>query len=172
MGHAVTTIMDHRLQTTMSGDEVRLRSAFVSSTTYLSSEDVYLPAPRMRRGQMSPSATHPLRASLVPPMVQLSKVMPNWDGHGGKAPPAAALVSAVELLSALPKEVPDPEIMASTEGGVLIEWDTGRIELLLNVTSAGIESAVVSIDGEEVEGPLGFIRDQVVQAFSLLMHRA
>lgn len=62
--------------------------------------------------------------------------------------------------------------MASTEGSVLIEWDTGRIELLLNVTSAGIESAVVSIDGEEVEGPLGFIRDQVVQAFNLLMHRA
>lgn len=113
-----------------------------------------------------------LRPSLFDPVARLAELMPNWDGYQGKPPSAAVLKMTIRVLAALPPQVPDPEVLPSTDGGVLLEWDMSGVELLLGLDDQALHTAVVSIDGSgEQEGPAVGLHDAIVDALGRLADR-
>lgn len=167
----MTATIDWRHQTTMSSDEIS-RSRFVSSSASLSVGEV-----RFTLTDWTPSSEHfqrrqRLRSSLSEPVAHLVHLLPNWDGHHAKVPSVEALRWAVRLLAALPDQVPDPHIMPSTEGGVLIEWNAEGVELILSLSGRGLDSAVVSIDGREQEGPAMALLHDIEYALALLANQS
>ncbi len=169
----VTAIIDRRHQTTMSGDEVRLRSPFIAPSTSLSAGEVYFALPAWAPVPYPPSPTAHLRPSLLESVARLVEIMPNWDGYEAKVPSTSALNLTARLLAALPDRVPDPQVLPSTDGGVLLEWDTSGVELLLSLDDRGLYDAVVSIDGsDEREGPASALREDIIEALLTLADRA
>ena len=91
----------------------------------------------------------------------------------GRADAAAVLKMTIRVLAALPPQVPDPEVLPSTDGGVLLEWDMSGVELLLGLDDQALHTAVVSIDGSgEQEGPAVGLHDAIVDALVTLADRA
>lgn len=120
-----------------------------------------------------PAVAEPgLRPSLAEKFLRLVALESNWDGHGALRPRPDSLQVVAEFLAALPSEMPDPDVLASTTGGVLLEWEQDDVELLLTVSGAAFSSAVVAVDDSEVEGPIDSVRDEVLEALSKLMSRA
>ena len=56
--------------------------------------------------------------------------------------------------------------MGSTEGGVLIEWQTEEVDLILEIESSGEVNAHVRTESQETEGPAGDQINRVVEALS------
>lgn len=169
----MTAIIDRRRQTTMSGDEVSLRTTFSAPSTSLSEGEVYFALPAWAPVPPLPSSGPRLRSSLFEPVARLVELMPDWDGYQGKAPSVASLNLAVRVLAALPSQVPDPRVLPSTDGGVLLEWETSGVELLLSLGDHGLQSAVVSIDGlDEHEGSAAGLHDEIIDALVTLADRA
>lgn len=170
----MTATIDHRQQVTMSSAEVNFRHSSTQAATCLSDTDV-VAATNIRGMIGGPSisgmiggATRPLRPNLIEAMTRLVDLGPNWDGSHAKEPAPTVLEQVAALLSVLPEEMPDPDVFASTEGGVMLEWETNDAELLLHVTHDGLY-AVVSVDGNEVEGSYGQVRDDVGDAVARLI---
>lgn len=155
----------------MSGDEV-LRSTFVVPSTSLSAGEVYFALPAWAPVPQQSLPAPRLRSSLLEPVARLVDLMPDWDGYQAKVPSVEVLKLAVRLLAALPDQVPDPQVMPSTDGGVLIEWGTSGVELLLSLSSRGLDGAVVSIDGREQEGSAAALHDDIMDALTLLADRS
>jgi hypothetical protein len=169
----MTAIIDRRPQTTMSGDEVSLRTTFSAPSTSLSEGDVYFALPAWAPTPHLIAPQPRLRPSLFDPVARLAELMPNWDGYQGKPPSAAVLKMTIRVLAALPPQVPDPEVLPSTDGGVLLEWDMSGVELLLGLDDQALHTAVVSIDGSgEQEGPAVGLHDAIVDALVTLADRA
>ncbi len=51
---------------------------------------------------------------------------PNWDGYGAKPLDKAAYNEALKLLDMIPPSFPMPEIVPEPDGGIGLEWSTGR----------------------------------------------
>ncbi len=49
-----------------------------------------------------------------------------WDGEGAATVEASTYYFADQFLRLLPTTVPNPEIVADTDGEILFEWDLGR----------------------------------------------
>ncbi len=81
----------------------------------------------------------------------------DWDGHGAAAPASEALARSHQFLVTLetwPRHVPRPDVMASTEGGVLVEWDADGVEVIIEFPVRGCVSVYLKTPRAEVEGPV------------------
>ena len=82
----------------------------------------------------------------------------NWDGHHAKAPNTDTIETALTVLNTLPAGMPIPDAYPSTEGGVILEWDTANADILLNLEpvtgSAGTAEIAADLGKAIFEGPL------------------
>ena len=78
----------------------------------------------------------------------------NWDGYSAVAPTAEALRAAAHFLEMWRPQPCRPTVMGSTEAGVLLEWETDEVALILEFEEQGDVSAYVQMDQTEVEGPV------------------
>ena len=96
----------------------------------------------------------------------------DWDGYGALAPGGAALARAHEFLVTLetwPACAPRPDVMASTEGGVLVEWDADGVEVVIEFPARGCANVYVKTPHAEAEGPVTGHLDDLSQALSHLV---
>lgn len=108
---------------------------------------------------------------LAPALTRLIDLDEGWDGYGAAAPSSEALSVASYYLRTLgtwKRQPPPPAVMASTEGGVLLEWQTEEVDLILEFESRGEVNAHVRTESLETEGPAGDQIDRVAEAFSRL----
>jgi len=61
---------------------------------------------------------------------------PDWDGEGANAMSPVAVQYAAAFLSALPTNLPMPDISADPDGDAYLEWDRGRHEVMTVTISA------------------------------------
>lgn len=92
----------------------------------------------------------------------------DWDGHGGLAPRAAAVARAALFLATVQAAVPAPEVMASSTGGVILEWERPSCEVLLHFDADAVVTAVVELGSETYEGPAASLGPELRRAWSLL----
>ena len=96
----------------------------------------------------------------------------DWDGYGAVAPVDEALARAHEFLVTLetwPPHVPRPDVMASTEGGVLVEWDADSVEVIIEFPVRGCVNVYLKTPRTEAEGPVEDHRDDLSEALSRLV---
>jgi len=96
----------------------------------------------------------------------------DWDGHGAVMPAGEALDRAHEFLVTLetwPPHAPRPDVMASTEGGVLVEWDAGGVEIIIEFPARGCVNAYLKTPRTEAEGPVKDHLDDLSDALSHLV---
>ena len=108
---------------------------------------------------------------LVPALTRLVDLDDGWDGYGAAAPSSEALAITSQFLRTLDtwkRQAPIPAVMASTEGGVLLEWETEEVDLILEFQAMGDVIAHVRTESCETEGPVGDQIDRVAEAFSCL----
>ena len=157
----MTTTMDNSQTTILSGNEITPWQRSGLSTSTWRGE-----APSSRQiGGMQRSLLQ-----LFGPLVNLYD---NWDGHFGCAPKVEELENAARLVTKLLEEAPgsrlaNPEVIASVDGGVIVDWETQDISLQLSFND-GVD-VFVRIDGLEQEGPLGYHVDLVREAMGRLIH--
>lgn len=136
----------------------------------LSEHDIYISySPTFERP--GPISTPSLRPSLAEKLSRLVALDANWDGRGAQRPASDSIGKVQEFLAALPNAMPDPDVLASTTGGVVLEWELDDVELLLTVAGSAFSSAVVLIDDKEVEGSIASVKDEVFEAlYRLIAH--
>lgn len=102
----------------------------------------------------------------------LESLEAGWD-DGDAQPVASSLISAVRefinspVVSSLTVQ---PDIVPTLRGGLLIEWHTASIDLVIETASAGSPSFYFldNETGEEVEAPIGQRVDAIATAFTKL----
>lgn len=106
---------------------------------------------------------------------QLHQIPDNWDGYYAKAPDAHAINTAVTLLEVLVETLPDlplPDTSPSTDGGVILEWESPNAEVLLVIDPMHRTDPISNIDmsieckGSRFEGPLESLESELLSAFS------
>ena len=93
----------------------------------------------------------------------------DWDGHGAVTPAGEALARAHEFLVTLetwPRHAPRPDVMASTEGGVLVEWDADGVEVIIEFPARGCVNVYLKTPRTEAEGPVKDHLDDLSEALS------
>lgn len=96
----------------------------------------------------------------------------DWDGHGAVAPSGEALARAQEFLLTLetwPPQAQRPDVMASTEGGVLVEWDADSVEVIIEFSARGCVNVYLKTPRTEAEGPVEDHLDDLSEALSLVV---
>ena len=88
----------------------------------------------------------------------------NWDGHFAKAPTEPAIQSATTLLDAVLPHLPMPEVSPSTDGGVILEWDSHEAEVLLIVEPSSQVEVSVCLDGFYSDGPFEEVQEELLLA--------
>lgn len=78
----------------------------------------------------------------------------DWDGYGAFAPTVEALNATAQFLQFWRRYSCRPAVTGSTEGGVLLEWVTDGVELVLEFDDQGEVSAYVRMGQTETEGPV------------------
>ena len=102
---------------------------------------------------------------LLAPLVELED---DWDGYGALGPRVGALKAAADVLVEWGQNVPPPQVMASVGGGVLLEWESRDVDLVVDVGAKGDISVYVRGGDGESEGPLDEHRQEAKQALALL----
>jgi hypothetical protein len=95
----------------------------------------------------------------------LDRLVDNWDGHYAYAPRAEVIERAEALLDGLPRGMPLPDVSASTDGGVILEWDQTGVSVLVVLGLTDVEVSV-ELDGVVSEGPLGAVESALVAALA------
>jgi hypothetical protein len=103
---------------------------------------------------------------------ELANLELGWD-DGTAQPIAPSVISAVQdfitsdLVSSIPTQ---PDIVPTLRGGLLIEWHTEAIDLIIEAAQAGNPTFYFldNENGEEVEAPLGQRLDAISRAFTKL----
>jgi hypothetical protein len=72
--------------------------------------------------------------------------VPNWDGYGAR--PVSALVheQARAFVAAIPRDVPEPDVVPEPDGEIAFEWDFGPWRVLsISVGPDGLLSYAVTL---------------------------
>ena len=101
-------------------------------------------------------------------LAPLAALDDDWDGYGALAPRAGALKAAADVLVEWGQNVPPPQAMASVGGGVLLEWESRDVDLVVDVGAEGDISVYVRGGDGESEGPLDEHLQEAKQALALL----
>jgi hypothetical protein len=67
---------------------------------------------------------------------------------------------AADVLNSLPHGVPGPEILPSTDGGLLLEWEGLDVDLAVEIDAAGALRTLVETPEERVEGEFRRLEDR------------
>ena len=104
-----------------------------------------------------------------PGFQRINLLQADWDGHGAEIPCEVSIERAWRFWTALSQEgKPSPEVMATSEGGVYLEWDTPDVVLVVEFEPSGDTSLFARTAGFEVEGPFGSLTREFAEAVSAL----
>ena len=172
----MTDVMDRR-QTTMSDSDVihKVRRRQIASG--LMSDDDIVPVSRSFF-QTLPASNYKWAESFGTPQKtsaleqlrhRLLLITDNWDGYFAKAPQTKAIEATVNLLDALFKALPSmpyPDVSPSTEGGVIVEWDSRDADILLIIEPTYQIEASVRLGESEYDGPLESVKVALTSALA------
>ena len=109
-------------------------------------------------------------------LAHLARLLDDWDGHGAVTPSSEAISHAREFLLDLddswPRGALRPAVMASTDEGVILEWVSDAVELVVEFEADGSLDTYVLLGGKEMEGPLADLGPQVSEALARLSGKA
>ena len=103
---------------------------------------------------------------------QLRSITDNWDGYHAKAPNTDAITIALRILNSLPSGIPFPNVCPSTDGGVVLEWESSHAEVLLIIESANEIETAVDIGGSRFEGPIEAVMSELDAALQKISSSA
>jgi len=100
----------------------------------------------------------------------LNRLHPGWDGDSARAPSPAILaaVSQFVLSDLVAGLAAKPDLVPTAEGGILIEWHTEAVDLIIEPSVSGEAGSYYFCDnetGEEVEEALGGPAGAITAAF-------
>ena len=73
----------------------------------------------------------------------LLDLKPGWDSYGAHAPKLHLIEAALQLITRLMRaEVPAPQVVPTTKGGIQFEWHLGDQELEVEVLSSSRFSVI------------------------------
>lgn len=164
------TFLEDRPGSTMSEAEILpWPGRGMSSTGDLLSDRDVTTAPA--RPRLAPRPAAPLGLSVGQVLAAHGALEDNWDGRGAVAPSLASIRIAQRFVADLPTSAV-PSISASVEGGVLLEWESQVVDLMLDIANSGLVEALVCWPtGEELEGPLTTVKQPVLDALALLLNQ-
>lgn len=100
---------------------------------------------------------------------RVRRLQANWDGHGANTPCGVSVERAWRFWTALSqKGTPFPEVMATSEGGVDLEWGTPDVALVVEFEPSDDTGLFARTAGFEVDGPLGSLSREFADAVSAL----
>lgn len=107
---------------------------------------------------------------------ELAGLLPGWDGGAASTPSPAVLAAVREfVLSDLVASLQTkPDLVPTVEGGILIEWHTEAVDLIIEPSVSGAAGSYYFCDnetGEEVEETLGGPTAGIAAAFIKLGFR-
>lgn len=114
----------------------------------------------------------PKRSALQQLGRQLLSITDNWDGYHAKAPNTEAIATTLTLLDSLPSGMPFPHVCPSTEGGVILEWESSDAEVLLVIESANEIETTVDLEGSRFEGPIESVTSKLAAALQRISSSA
>ena len=161
---------DHVKRRMLSDDDVHAVFGVRSLACGTLSADSVILAGRPHHVIVADNLSHSLLSDdwVEQELTQLVDLDDNWDGYGALAPTAEALGAAAHFLQMWRQESCRPTVMGSTEGGVLLEWETDEVDLILEFEDLGVVSAYVRMGQTEVEGPVPEHLEAVRDAFGCL----
>ena len=86
--------------------------------------------------------------------VRIGKLEANWDGHGANPPCRHSIEVAQRFWLRLRKsnDMPSPDVMATPEGGVYLEWDTPTAVLMVEFRPDGEADIFAKTSDFDVDG--------------------
>jgi hypothetical protein len=123
-----------------------------------------------------PTTIAPLSPKLVPiyqaalaTLTSYAALPPNWDHEGGTPMTSGAQATGIVMLNALASENIVPQIAPLSDGGLLIEFTRGSVELTLDVEATGAVHLYASVAGQEYEagGSAAYVAAALPRLFSL-----
>lgn len=162
-------LLDDRHGSTMSEAEISPWPNLDMATTgdLLSARELVAQPGPWARLAARPAA--PIGLSVGQVLAAHGALSDNWDGDGAIAPGVMAIRVAQSFVTELPTGA-TPSVSASVEGGVLLEWESQTVDLVLEIANSGAVDALVSWhSGSEVEGPLATVKQHVLDALAALL---
>lgn len=107
-------------------------------------------------------------------LMDLSRLPPGWDGSDARPVRWPIIELAARVLAAIaPDGAPPPHILPRWDGGLHLEWHEGSLDLELALHPGGFVevSADDDVTGDEVDGALGEVEEQVKQLVRRMMER-
>ncbi|MCQ3807924.1 MAG: hypothetical protein OXB92_05755 [Acidimicrobiaceae bacterium] len=95
---------------------------------------------------------------------QLRSITDNWDGYHAKAPSTEAIATTLTVLDSLLPVIPFPNVCPSTDGGVILEWESSDAGVLLIIESAYEIETTVDLEGSRFEGPIEAVMSELAAA--------
>jgi hypothetical protein len=99
-------------------------------------------------------------------MEPLLWLVDDWDGHGALAPSVAAMKICGAFLRGAPENLRLPDVSASVDGGILLEWDSEESDLLLSIDQIGHVTVYLRNGTAEIEGSLSSHQLAVAETLS------
>lgn len=82
-----------------------------------------------RRGEIANSVVE-----IIPQIVELLRLEPNWDSYGACAIDVRTVMSAIRVISILMrKDTPNPSVIPTSRGGIQFQWELGSKYLEIEV---------------------------------------
>ena len=103
---------------------------------------------------------------------QLRSITDNWDGYHAKVPNTHAIATTLTVLDSLPSVIPFPTVCPSTDGRIILEWESSDAEVLLIVESAYEIEATVDLEGSRFEGPIEAVMSELDAALQKIASSA
>ena len=98
----------------------------------------------------------PWQISALRNLLRVAALPHNWDSYGSPPPKRNAIEASIILLvNAAISDLPAPDVIPVSGGGIQFEWGVGRRELELKILPSGSAGYLEAEDGEPVrEGPV------------------
>lgn len=98
--------------------------------------------------------------------------VPNWDGHKAEAVSRATLEAAKRFVTALPADLPAPELSAAANGDISFEWFHAQREVCSVGVSGDGELCYASLHGAHKSYGTESFRDRIPAPVLLQARRA